>query len=69
MSVHPDSPLIDDLGGPTAVAALCQVSPQAVSQWRRDGIPKARRMYLAVIRPDLVVQRVSEPAMETCPRA
>lgn len=45
--------LIDKLGGTAEVARLCEVSAQAVSQWRRDGIPQARLMYLRLLRPDL----------------
>ena len=47
------SKIIDDLGGTAKVATLCQVSMAAVSQWREDGIPKARLMYLKVVRPDV----------------
>jgi hypothetical protein len=47
-----DSLVIDRLGGAVATGRLCEVTPQAVSQWRRDGIPKARRMYLQMLRPD-----------------
>jgi hypothetical protein len=45
--------IIDALGGTNAVAELCNVTPQAVSQWRDDGIPPARLMFLKVIRPDV----------------
>ena len=45
--------VIDALGGTNTVAALCEVSPQAVSQWRTDGIPPARLMYLKAVRPDV----------------
>lgn len=45
--------VIDRMGGTTAVAALCKVTPQAVSQWREDGIPPARLMFIKVVRPDL----------------
>ncbi|MDE2472546.1 MAG: hypothetical protein KGL35_28415 [Bradyrhizobium sp.] len=45
--------IIDKLGGTYAVAALCQVTAQAVSQWRHDGIPQARLMYLQLARPDV----------------
>lgn len=51
MSAHPDSLVIDRLGGATAVAALFGIAPQAVSQWRRSGIPRARRMYLELATP------------------
>lgn len=48
-----DSEKIDAIGGTNEVAGICNVSPQAVSQWRLDGIPNARRMYLALLRPDV----------------
>jgi hypothetical protein len=51
---HADSALIDRMGGTVEVARLCEVTPQAVTQWRRAGIPHPRRMYLAVVRPDVV---------------
>jgi hypothetical protein len=59
---HPDSELIDRLGGSGAVSGLCKVSSQAVSQWRRVGIPEARRMYLQLLRPDVFV--ATAPAEE-----
>ena len=49
--------VIDALGGPSAVARLCEVTPQAVSQWREDGIPNARRMYLKVVHPEAFEKR------------
>jgi hypothetical protein len=45
------SRLIDELGGTAKVAAICHVSSQAVSKWRRHGIPMARLMYLKVAHP------------------
>lgn len=48
-----DNKLIDDLGGNAEVARLCDVSWSAVYQWRKDGIPRARLMYLKAIRPDV----------------
>ncbi len=39
--------MIDELGGTGAVAELCDVGASAVSQWRTDGIPPARRIQLA----------------------
>ena len=45
--------IIDNLGGTNAVALLCQVTAQAVSQWRKDAIPAARLMYLKLARPDV----------------
>ena len=56
------SAVIDALGGTGAVADLCQVKPPSVSEWRREGIPRAREMYLRAIRPDVFerVERMSE---------
>lgn len=48
-----DSELIDRLGGTVKTAELCQVRPQAVTQWRRAGIPQPRRMFLELARPDV----------------
>lgn len=48
-----DSKLIDKLGGTAKVAKLCEVSRAAVSQWRNDGIPRARLMFIKVVRPDV----------------
>jgi hypothetical protein len=50
---HPDTDVIDALGGTVKTAALAEVSPQAVTQWRNTGIPKARRMYLQAVRPEV----------------
>ena len=47
------SQVIDRLGGNKSVADLCDISSQAVSQWRTDGIPPARLMFLKVVRPDV----------------
>lgn len=52
--------LIDALGGTRAVAALCQVNDSAVSQWRRDGIPQARLMFLRLARPRVFKRLASE---------
>ena len=48
-----DSQIIDQLGGTYAVARMFSIKPPSVSAWRVDGIPQARRMYLALVRPDL----------------
>jgi hypothetical protein len=58
--VEHDRGVIDALGGATKVARLCQVLPQAVSQWRKEGIPDARRQYLKLLRPDLFVAEGSK---------
>ncbi len=43
--------IIDLLGGTKQVADLCEVSMQAVSQWREKGIPKARLAFLRLAKP------------------
>jgi phage terminase Nu1 subunit (DNA packaging protein) len=50
---HADSALIDLLGGTSAVARICKVKQPSVSQWRKDGIPSARRQFLELLRPDV----------------
>jgi hypothetical protein len=45
--------IIDALGGTCKVAEMCEVKPPSVSEWRTEGIPRARLMYLKVIRPDV----------------
>ena len=45
--------VIDALGGTVVVAGLCNVTKGAVSQWRENGIPEARLMYLKLLRPDV----------------
>lgn len=47
------SQIIDSLGGTVKVAELCEVTKAAVSQWRENGIPNARLMYLKLARPDV----------------
>ena len=47
------SEIIDALGGTSATARLCKVSPAAVTPWRTKGIPEPRLMYLKLLRPDL----------------
>ena len=49
-----DTELIDALGGTYRVAEVCDVTPSAVSQWRDEGIPNARRLFLSVRYPGLV---------------
>ena len=47
------SKIIDELGGTVATARLCNVTKGAVSQWRINGIPPAREMYLRLLRPEV----------------
>jgi hypothetical protein len=51
-----DSRLIDDMGGTVAVATECEVSSQAVSKWRKYGIPNSRRKYLRLRFPDIFIK-------------
>ena len=45
--------IIQRLGGPTKTAALCEVTAQAVVQWRQNGIPKAQLKFLRLARPEV----------------
>lgn len=49
------SEIIDQLGGTFEVARLCEVQPPSVSEWRRNGIPKARLMFLRLARPEVFI--------------
>ncbi|SFI76273.1 hypothetical protein [Nitrosomonas sp. Nm34] len=62
MENHEHSKIIDKLGGTSATAKLLKISSQAVSKFRKTGIPEARLMYLQAIRPDLfgIERRVSQ---------
>jgi len=51
-SLHPDSALIDKLGGTSKAAEFFDVTPPSISEWRKTGLPKARMMYLRLARPD-----------------
>lgn len=59
-----DSELIDQAGGTGAVAKLCHCRPASVSEWRRRGIPSARRMFLELARPDVFGKRSADDADE-----
>jgi hypothetical protein len=58
MTTEKHSELIDALGGTTEVARLCRVTSQAVSKWRREGVPEARLMYLQAIRPEVAARLI-----------
>lgn len=45
--------IIDALGGTSKVARLCEVQPPSVSEWRRNGIPKAQLRFLRLARPEI----------------
>lgn len=62
--LHPDSEIIDRMDGTTVVARLCKVRPPSVTKWRYTGIPKARRMYLELIRPDVFTPELAKQEPE-----
>jgi DNA-binding transcriptional regulator YdaS (Cro superfamily) len=39
--------LLQLLGGTGKVAKMCNVEPAAVSQWRKNGIPREQLLFLA----------------------
>jgi DNA-binding transcriptional regulator YdaS (Cro superfamily) len=41
------SEIIDILGGTTKVAQICGISPAAIAQWRTNGVPTDKLMFLA----------------------
>ncbi len=51
--LHPDSAIIDELGGPSHLARICKIKHPPVCRWRYTGIPPARRQYLELLRPDV----------------
>jgi len=59
---HFDSSVIDALGGNSKVAELCNISSQAVSKWRREGIPQARRQFLELAFPEAFAKREEQKA-------
>jgi hypothetical protein len=54
-----DSEIIERLGGTFAVARLCKVKSPSVSEWKKNGIPQARRQYLELLRPDVFATPVA----------
>lgn len=51
---HSVEHIVEQFGGTSAMAALCEVEPSAVSQWKSKGhIPKAHIKFLRIKRPDL----------------
>lgn len=51
--------IIAALHGPSAVARICHINPQAVSQWLTNGIPRNRLEQLRDIFPK-VIKRVED---------
>lgn len=46
------SEIIDEMGGTGAVAGLCGISSQAVSKWRKSGIPAPWLKYFRLRWPE-----------------
>jgi len=55
-NIHPDSFLIDALGGTSKAAEFFEITAGAVSQWRRHGIPKSRKKTLRYAKPKIYRQ-------------
>jgi hypothetical protein len=53
--------IIDRLGGTSETARLCEVKPPSVSEWRRNGIPKAQLKFLKAVRPDVFADLQTPP--------
>jgi len=47
------SSAIENAGGTKVVSRLCDVSSQAVSRWRKKGIPPAQLRYLKILNPQI----------------
>lgn len=55
------SSIVEKLGGTSAVAEICEVSSQAVSQWKlKNRIPKARLQFLKLLNPNAFEQQHEE---------
>lgn len=57
--------VIRRLGGTAKTAALCEVTKSAVSQWIKNGIPKAQLKYLKAVRPSVFTDVESLRRRET----
>jgi hypothetical protein len=44
--------VIEALGGPSKLGALLDISKSAVSQWKKNGIPKSQMRYLRNAHPE-----------------
>lgn len=50
--LHPDAILLAKIGRPVDAAKFFEVTSQAVSKWRREGLPRGRRLHLRSLHPD-----------------
>lgn len=59
--------VIELLGGNAKTAEFCEVTPGAVSQWLRNGIPKAQMKFIKAARPDLFCVKLARPPRKPPP--
>lgn len=55
-ALHPNAEavaIIEGLGGNAKTAEFCEVTPSAVSQWLRNGVPRVQIKFLRLARPDV----------------
>lgn len=65
--MHPtmtDSEIIDNLGGTSKVAEICEIKPASVSEWRQKGIPKAWKKYFQLARPDAFEKKMESEVQQ-----
>ena len=62
--------IIDALGGTSETAVIFKIKPSSVSEWRRNGVPKARLMFLELARPEVLPNSASlQPACDDVQQA
>lgn len=61
--------VIDALGGTADVARIFGISLAAISQWRENGIPDARLMYLRLAYPAIFTNASTQPSPVVARRA
>lgn len=66
MDTQTANDIIDRLGGTSETARLCEVKPPSVSEWRKNGIPRAQLKFLRLKRPD--VFEPAPPATDSQPQ-
>ena len=55
--------LIDELGGVSRVAGICNIKPASVCGWRTHGIPQARYQFLRLAYPRLKCWSLDKAAL------
>lgn len=56
--------IVDRLGGPTKAAQFFEIKPPSISDWLKNGVPRARLRHLRDARPDVFPQPSTTPAAE-----